>query len=134
MLRAHSGLAHHPHIEPDENTHYVVGIDIETGRTIGAVSLKRFTDLMLEAHIYVLPEYWGSGASSAFAQKVYLEIFVPSEYNKLMTYTPSSCTQVINFLESFQFKKVGEITDGLTYMNEIVDLYIYVNSKLQRGS
>ena len=41
---------------------------------------------------------------------------MPSQYKKLMTYTPSSCVQVIKFLEAFNFKLVGKIEQGLTYM------------------
>lgn len=132
LLEVHSGHTGYQldYWEPAVDTQYIIGIDLTTGRQIGMVTFKPYTNRILETHIYTLPSYWGTGLSKNLAMKVYTDIFIPSQYTKLMTYTPAKCVQVINFLENFGFRRVGTFTHGLEYLGDITDLYIYEHEKL----
>lgn len=128
MLRAHSGMEDYDAStwEPDSHTQYIVCVDVSTGENIGMLTFKPFTNQLTEAHIYILPEFWGQGHSTDFA-KLAWKVLQPG---KLFTYTPSSCTQVQKFIESIGFKKQTSIQNGISYNNETVDLLFYTADKI----
>ena len=130
MVELHSGIKNYAYNwTPDPETSYILGVDVASGKQIGLVTFKPFTDLILEAHIYILPEHWGTGMSGKFAAKVYQDIFVPSKYAQLMTYTPATCVQVESFLTNFGFTKEYTMHKALTYMNQLTDLHFYIKNK-----
>ena len=127
LLQLHSGIDTFDIStwEKDENTLYIIGIDKIAGKLLGMVTLKPFTNLLLEAHIYILPRYWGTGIAMELAKKVYQDVVVPSEYSKMITFSPGESVHARKFLEMFGFVEKCVYDNALNYNGKLTDLHFF---------
>lgn len=114
-------------IQLDPKTHYIVGIDTETKKTVGMMTLKPFTNYTYEIHPYILPDYWKNRKSRLgreLGTETYKFLQKYTQVKKLFTYIPASRQIVINYAKKFGFKEIARMKDALVYFGELTDLVL----------
>lgn len=101
-------------------------------KVIGYFSLKTLTHMIIEGHIAILPEYWGTAISAQAMEEGAQYIFDHTSYRKIVTFTPGNCTKVINLLKKCEYKQSGCIQEGIIYNNQLTSLLIF-ELDLNRG-
>lgn len=129
LAKVHTGLKD---VDPTQiqlapNTYYIVGIDTETSKPVGMITLKPFTNLTYEVHPYILPEYW-KNRKARFGRELGYEVYnflkQDTQIKKLFTYIPASRQIVINYAKKFGFKEISRMKDALVYFDELTDLVL----------
>ena len=120
-------LANDQDIEPHEykvdwSSKYLLLQDYE--RIYGLFRIREFSKITLEAHIYILPEYWGKPVGVKAVKK--LEKYARSRgYRNIFTTVPITCVQVLQFLQKVNCKVCGKIDKGIIFNNELVDVILF---------
>lgn len=110
-------------IDLEPNTKYL-GI-IYNKELAGMVSLEKFNNVTLAAHIYILPSYQKGKISldAVEACKKYLK--ENTDIYKVITTVPMDCEHVHKFLARTDFKINGNITKSVIYNNKLQDQILY---------
>lgn len=111
--------------EKDEHTDYIIGVEVKTGRTIGMITCKPVTNRILEIHVFVMPQFWGTGYSKLLCQAVYQCYGIPSQYTTAVSGTPDACKHVQRLMEQAGFKRTHTIKNGIEYFGELMDYHYY---------
>lgn len=93
-------------------------------KTVGCMQVRTLTRILLEAHIYILPEYWGTGISDR-ASEVGFEWAKSQGYYQVFTDVPKECTHVIRLLKRVGWVQCGHIKDGIIFNNKLQDLKFF---------
>lgn len=96
----------------------------EDDSILGLFQTREITRILVDAHIYLLPSYWGKDYSSK-AIKSLQGYFLSSEYHKIITDVPKSCHHVIKLLKKVGCKQCGYIEEGVIYNNQLMDLLLF---------
>lgn len=96
----------------------------EEDKVLGMFQVRELTRILMDAHIYMLPEYWGKDYSVS-AINTLREYFQHSNYHKLMTDVPQCCSHVIRLLKKAGCKQCGYISDGVIYNNKLMGLLLF---------
>lgn len=108
---------------PDLNHQYLLAT--KDDKKVCLMELKKFTNLVSEAHIYTLPEEMRKGIGSE-AVKVAIEwIKENTKIKTIMLTVPLSCEHVIKFLTKTEFKVCGMLHKSIVYQNQLQDLVLY---------
>lgn len=113
---------------------YIVDINydyfliINEDEILGLFQTRPFTKICLEAHIHLLPKYWGKRAYSKYAIKSLFEHFKSSEYNIVLTDVPEECSHVINLLLKLDCEVSGFIPQSVIYNNKLMGLFLFSHS------
>lgn len=91
----------------------------------GLFQFKRFSNLTIEGHINLLPEYWGKEISINAIKEGVKWLSANTEYSKLLTDVPLFCENVHRLLKLSGFKPCGIIKMGCRYGSQITDLILY---------
>lgn len=91
----------------------------------GCFQLRELTKVLVEVHIYILPQYWGTDTSidASFAGFKWLLLNTP--YRKVFTDIPEDCTNVIDLVKRVGWKQFGSLDDGVIYNNRLQTLLFY---------
>jgi hypothetical protein len=104
-----------------------IWLKIEDNTTIaGLFELKKFNNVIYEAHIYMLPHTFRTGLSIKAIIKA--KEFIKETYkniHKILLTVPSSCEHVLKMLQKTEFKVCGAIKEGLIYHNQLQDLILF---------
>jgi RimJ/RimL family protein N-acetyltransferase len=109
--------------EPSQYTKYWVFH--KNHELCGMVSLQPLTDLMLDAHIYILPKHWGSHISLQVAQTTIQQLKSTTTFNVLLTACPAPAEHARNFVQRIGFQAAGVFPRAMTYFDDEVDLHQY---------
>ncbi len=115
----------------EDQQHYVPNIQneylvVKHGfHLVGLFVLKKITHKLYDAHIRILPSYWGSDMSIKATHLMFDWVIAHSEALSIMTMVPANCDHVKRFLDKLGAKVSGLIKDGIVYDHELVDLIIY---------
>ena len=85
---------------------------------VGVLSYKEFTKITIEAHIQILPKYWGTGISLEAIKATIEWIKNNTRYTKILTSTPEDCIHVLKFAKKLNFTTCGSINNGVIYNNK----------------
>lgn len=91
---------------------------------IGVFSYREVTDILIEAHIHILPEYHNKGLGKE-AVEFGCKEFKAMGYNTIITFVPSNCSHVLKFMKDNNFEACGSIPEAIIYKNELVSSYIF---------
>lgn len=96
----------------------------EENQILGMFQTREITRILIDAHIYLLPQYWGKEYSINAINNL-IRYYQHSNYKKLMTSTPQVCSHVINLLKKVGCKQCGYISDGVIYNNKLMGLLLF---------
>jgi RimJ/RimL family protein N-acetyltransferase len=113
-------------LNPDDK--WVVGMDVETGKSIGIAQYKHQTDYIADGHILVFPKYWGTGVSLGFINTVFTYLVKNTTLKYLITMVPSNCTQVLRCAEKVGFELMSKFEKAAIYNGELVDYLYYMKT------
>ena len=107
----------------DESLEYIVAFwDHEP---VGLWTLHPITNLVVDAHIAMIPKYWGTEVIQKAMEAGYKYLKEETEYTKIFTSVPSNCLHMIKFVTKWKYKACGIIKDGVIYNNQLVDLLLF---------
>lgn len=87
--------------------------------------VKKFNKSCLEAHLFVFPEYQIQNKTVDLTKELIEWVKDNTTYKKIVVTTPKVCKHVINLLNKLNFNKFGELSKGIIYNSERVDLIFY---------
>lgn len=96
----------------------------EDNNILGMFQTREITRILIDAHIYLLPEYWGKDYSLRAVNTLF-GYFQHSGYNKVITDVPKVCSHVIKLLKKVGCKQCGYIDDGVIYNNKLMGLLLF---------
>jgi RimJ/RimL family protein N-acetyltransferase len=108
--------------EVDESFTYLV--IRENDDILGIFQTREITRILVEAHIYLLPKYWGKDYSSR-ALNALFRYYEHSNYHKVITDVPQCCSHVIRLLKKTGCKQCGYIDKGVIYNNKLMGLLLF---------
>lgn len=91
---------------------------------IGFFSCRPWTNRTIEAHIYVLPDYWGTLLSDAMFYAL-VAVLQKTATRKIITRTPAVCTHAINFVKRIGFKQAGCVSEAISWGGEVTDVLLW---------
>jgi len=97
----------------------------EDDNILGCFQTREFTRILLEAHIYLLPDYWGKQCSLESLKALINYVKLNTNYQKILTDVPEVCKHVRNLLHKIGAEKSGYISNGVIYNNKLMGLYLY---------
>lgn len=92
---------------------------------IGCFELKKFTAMIVEGHIQILPDFWGTNTATKSMDKAISYLKEHTSYSKIITYVPFNCESVHKLLAKSKFKPCGQIENGCIYNNKYNNLILY---------
>ena len=92
---------------------------------VGVLSIDKMTDRSFVGHIYIKEEYWGDGTSIEAANAWKSWLLKNTEYKNIITYSPTACAHVHNFLHRMGFKAVGKLENMIEYYGETSDMLMF---------
>jgi RimJ/RimL family protein N-acetyltransferase len=96
----------------------------EEEKILGLFQTREITRILLDAHIYLLPEFWGKDYSLN-ALNTLIRHFQHSKYHQLITDVPEVCSHVINLMGKIGAKVCGYIENGVIYNNKLMGLFLF---------
>ena len=99
---------------------------------LGLFQVRDFTRIVLEAHIYLLPKYWGNTYSKDSIKALIKYLTDMTHYHSLITDVPVVCKHVINLLKKIGARQSGFINNGVIYNNKLTDLMLF-SYQIKRG-
>lgn len=109
--------------EPCPTTKYLV--IRASGNIVGIVRWKLFSNITIEAHVHILPKYWGSGITEEIADQVFAFWKQTTHCNRLVTFVPEDCKHVQKAIHRFGLEPTGVIPGGVIWNQRQQDLYIF---------
>lgn len=91
---------------------------------LGMFQTREITRILMDAHIYLLPEYWGREYSYK-ALITLFDYFKNTKYNKLITDVPECCSHVISLMNKVGAVLCGYIDNGVVYNNRLMGLMLF---------
>ena len=113
-----------PPWHPRAEAFYIIGE--HEGKIVGMIELYPLANAVVEAHIFILPYFWGTKIPIEFARKVMIETKKNTEFTKALTYVPANHKRALKFLDKIGFKKNSMIPEGRVYKDKLTDLFIYI--------
>ncbi len=107
----------------DMSTNYLLAYSDDN--LVGLVRWSKCTNITLEAHIHILPEFWGTGTSLEVKQACFTWWREHTPYQKLITFTPDDCKEVQKALFKFGLEPEGVLVNAILWNNRIQNLYIF---------
>lgn len=92
---------------------------------IGVIRWEPFNNITIEAHVQILPEYWGTGVTEKIAQQVFTYWKETTHFKTLITFVPEDCKQVQRAIHRFGLEPTGVIPKGIIWNQRQQDLYIF---------
>lgn len=111
-------------MEFDHSIRYI-GIYESDSTLLGLYTIRPFTKITVEAHIYILPEYQGIGKSLEIAESGKDWLRFSTQYQNIITTVPSNCLHSVKYVNHIGFQHSGTISQGIIYNDEVTDLLIY---------
>lgn len=109
--------------KPD--TFFLIGTNDESNVLYGGLELRPITDRLVDIHIHILPEFWGTEIAGEFAKECIQWAKANTQIKYAVTETPSVCKNVISFLNEMGFQRIHVFKNGVTYNKKAADLLIY---------
>ena len=91
---------------------------------IGLCEFRKFTTITYESHIYILPEYHGTGIPLECSKYLLDYLRDNTGIRNIITTVPESCVHVTNFLDKIGFKQCGYIINGIIYNDKEENLIV----------
>ncbi len=118
--------------EVDETLEYIVAFWHH--EPVGLWSLHPVTALVVDAHIAMIPKYWGTEVIQKAMEAGYKYLKTETDYTKIFTSVPSNCFHMIKFCTRYNYKACGFIKDGIIYNNKLVDLLLFETDLYNEGT
>ena len=118
-------------LDIDINSNYLL-IEIDD-KLAGCFQLKKFSPLIVEGHIHLLPEFWGKKCSINVTLEGIKWLKSNTRYTSILTDVPISCEHVHKLLLHTGFVPCGLIKDGCVFNNKFENLILYT-CELNRDS
>ena len=90
----------------------------------GIYIYKNFTNVTVEVHTLMLPEYWGTGLSHK-TSKIFLQYLKDKGYISAITSIPACCEHTIKFVTIEKCDLVGIIKNGIVFNGHLQTLLIF---------
>lgn len=97
----------------------------EEEKILGMFSIKKQTEMVMEGHIRILPEYWKTVVPTLALNAAMHYIKMNTNCLKVMTTVPGNCFHVLKFMKENRFRMCGCINEGIVYNNELVSLLFF---------
>ena len=94
-------------------------------KTVGLFQTRAQTKHVVECHIYIIPEYWGTHMSVEASYAGFQWLKNNTEYLKAFTQVPITCTHVVRLAKKIGWNLCGVIDRGVMFDNKLVDLLLY---------
>ena len=92
--------------------------------TLGCFQIKEMTKFVLEVHIFLLPQYWGTEISLE-AAKVGNDWIRDQRYTKAFTRVPANAIHVIHFISKLGYRACGMLDKAIIYNNTLVSIFFF---------
>lgn len=107
----------------DESFEYVVAFwDHEP---VGLWTLHPVTNLVVDAHIAMVPKYWGTEVIKKAMDAGYEYLRKNTKYTTIFTSVPNNCYHMLKFMTKYNYKACGIIKEGIIYNKKLVDLLLF---------
>jgi hypothetical protein len=93
-------------------------------KVLGCLQIKPLTKLVLDVHIFILPENWGTGIVKEIAHEGHKYI-KELGYTKTFTRVPSNCMHVLHCLQKIGYTSCGMIEKGIVFNKTLVTLFLF---------
>lgn len=107
----------------DTSLEYIVAF--WSSEPVGLWTLHPMTKLVVDAHVFIIPKYWGTEVVKKAMDVGYQYLRDNTEYTKIFTSVPSNCIHMIKFVSRWDYKACGCIKDGVIYNGKLVDLFLF---------
>ncbi len=97
----------------------------ENETILGLFQTRELTRILLEAHIYLLPEYWGGDSSKKALTALIEYCKTNTTYHKVFTDVPKVCKHVINLMKRIGAVQCGYIQEGVIFDGKLTDLMLF---------
>lgn len=91
---------------------------------LGCVQCQEFNAIILEVHIFLLPEFHGTGIVKELSESAH-GFIRELGYRQVFTKIPSVCTHVLKCVQNLNYKCCGMIEKGVVYNNILCTLFLY---------
>ena len=105
----------------DKNDYLVLSTDKEI---VGCFSIREVTNILLEAHIAILPHLWGTEISQDAVNTGHAWA-KDKGYKAVMTSVPANCVHMLKWLTRMDYKPCGTIKNGIVYNKHLVSLILF---------
>ncbi len=110
----------------DESYQY---LGLEEGyQLLGLFQIRMQTHLLIEAHIHLLPKYWGKGYGQEALVTLFEYLKTQTKFTKVITDVPEDCTHVQGLLAKLGCILYGIIPEGVIYNARIQSLLMYYHN------
>lgn len=97
---------------------------IEDKELIGCFQVRPVTKCVLEGHVYILPEYWGTEKPQQAVLEMH-EWIKKQGYTKIFTKVPANHVRSLKLAHKLKYKACGAIEKGIVFNNQLVTLYLF---------
>jgi len=127
LYKLHTGdeLYRAENIKYDPMTNFIIYIEKETGKYVGAISYNIKGHTLAEIHIWILPEWWGTPYTNDVASMTKEFLREKKKLKKLFTYIPHTAKHAIALVTRHGATVAGKLDACFTYNDELCDLLIF---------
>lgn len=100
-------------------------IENEAKQIIGCFQYRCTTSVLVEIHINILPEHWGSKCGLKATLKALKWLKNHTEFKKAWTDVPVVCIKILELMKEAGGVPCGIIKQGCVYNNELTDLILF---------
>jgi RimJ/RimL family protein N-acetyltransferase len=97
----------------------------QDNEVLGLFQVRSLTKIILEAHIYLLPKYWGKDYAKRSVLALFEYVRTQTRYHKVLTDVPASCKHVIKLMKKIGAEQCGYIKEGVVYNNTLQTLLLF---------
>lgn len=109
--------------EVDTTFDYLVIVD--NNQILGCFQTRALTKVLLEAHIYLLPEYWGKDYSKQALKTLFSYVKKYTSFYQVFTDVPEVCVHVIKLMHEMGCTQAARIESGVIYNNKLMALLLF---------
>ena len=107
-------------------------ICVMEGKDIAIIRLYSLSNITVDMHYHLLPEYWGKGISSQINTKVEEYLINNTNYCKIVVQTPQCCREVLKAASREGYHLEGILTAAIVWRNNIENI-VLMSKFLNRG-
>ena len=97
--------------------------DLE-GESIAIIRLYAVSNLTVDMHVHLIPEYWGKGVSNHLQPAIEKFLEENTNYCKIVIQTPQCCRQVLQAATREGFELEGILTSAILWRNKIENIVL----------
>lgn len=88
------------------------------------IRLYQLTNISVDMHIHLLPEYWGSGISDEMAREIEDWLIQNTNYCKIVVQTPQCCREVLQAAVRDGYQLEGVLTGAIFWRGKVENMVI----------